>query len=82
MAKYTTLTELAAAFQSGELDRRDYFLMLDKGGNSMSLRRYTCGLSNEEIDASIEECDKIFKRAYDCPVEELCKLAGINSEWC
>lgn len=36
--KYTTITELAAAFKSGELDST-YHLVIDKGGCSLSLRQ-------------------------------------------
>lgn len=84
MAKYTTITELVAAFKSGELESKDYFLLIDKGGSCLSLRRYSNGeeMSDEEIDREAERCEALFKREYGNPVEELLTLAGINSERC
>jgi hypothetical protein len=80
MAKYTTLTELSEAIRRKELDGRDYCLMIDKGGSDLTLCRYSHG--DDDPDASADECKRIFKREYGNPVEELLKLAGINSERC
>lgn len=80
MAKYTTLKQLAEAFKSGELDRKDYFLCIDKGGNELTLHHYGAGLTDEQVDAKYEECQKIFKRRYGCPVQELLSMVGINAE--
>lgn len=78
--KYTTLTELSKAFKSGELDD-SYYLMVDKGGASLSL---CCsmrdGQSEEEHDDENDDLWKIFDREYGCPVEELLDLIGIPSE--
>lgn len=80
--KYTTLTQLAEAFKSGELDKREYFLLIDKGGNSLYLRRYSGELTDDEIDKEHERCEQLFRREYGNPVQELLTLAGINSEHC
>lgn len=81
MAKYTTLKELAAAFKSGEIDRGDYFLRIDKGGAQLRLRTYTADLTEEEVDSRNEHCEELFQRPYECPVQELLRIAGIPSEY-
>lgn len=75
--KYTTITELAAAFKSGELDST-YHLVIDKGGCSLSLRQDG---PEEGENERYEHCRQLFKRAYGCPLEELFELVGIPSEY-
>jgi hypothetical protein len=86
MPKYTTLTELSAAFKSGELDS-SYHLVIDKGGCSLRLRQDGPPMeeSEDEEEAAsqrYEACQRLFKREYECPLEELFELAGIPAEWC
>lgn len=76
--KYTTITELAAAFKSGELDS-SYHLVIDKGGCSLMLRQDGPVKGENE---RYEHCQKLFKRAYEYPLEELFELIGIPAEWC
>ena len=78
MAKYKTLTELSAAFKSGELDNT-YMGVMDKGGNSMHLHQTG---PEEGENERYERCQELFKREYDEPLTELMKLAGIPAEWC
>jgi len=73
MAKYTTLTELATAFRSGELDR-NFSVEIDKGGAVLSLHQF--GEEDTE-DERYERCQQIFKREYDDCLDELFTLAGI-----
>lgn len=80
MTQYTTLKQLAEAFANGELDRRDYFLCIDKGGSQLNLQHYGTALTDEQVDAKYEDCQRIFKRPYGCPVQELLSMVGINSE--
>ena len=56
MAKYTTLTELATAFRSGELDR-NFSVEIDKGGAVLSLHQF--GEEDTE-DERYERCQQIF----------------------
>lgn len=76
--KYTTITELAAAFKSGELDS-SYCVLMDKGGCEISLRQ--SGTEEGESER-YDKCREIFQRPYGCPMEELMSLAGIKAEWC
>lgn len=78
MAKYTTLTELSAAFKSGELDNT-YRLIIDKSGFDLTL---TQDGPEETEDERYERCHQLFEREYGEPVTELLGLAGIPSEWC
>lgn len=71
--KYTTLTQLHAAFQSGELDREVYYLVLDKSGNDITLQ------SRDDPD---KDCSTIFNHEYGTPLVELFSLLGIDAEWC
>jgi hypothetical protein len=83
-AKYTTLTELAQAFKSGELDK-SYYVRIDKGGNQLSLRQHgPTGTADDDDtdDERYEHCEALFDREYGDPLEELFRLAGIPSEWC
>lgn len=76
--KYTTLAELSAAFKSGELDST-YFVIMDKGGNSLDL----CQNGPEETeDERYAHCQSIFQWEYNEPLTELMRLAGIPAEWC
>ena len=75
MNKYTTITELAQAFKSGELDST-YSIMVDKGGCSLSLHQSG---PEEEEDERYNKCHEMFKREYGDPTEELLSLAGIPS---
>lgn len=84
--KYTTITELAAAFKSGELDS-SYHLVIDKGGCSLSLRQdgppmEDCEEAEEAESRRYDHCQQLFKREYACPLEELFELIGIRAEWC
>ena len=78
MPKYKNLTELSAAFKSGELDET-YMIIMDKGGNSLRLHQNG---PEETEDERYEHCEKLFNRAFGCPLQELMKLAGIPAEWC
>ncbi len=73
MAKYTTLTEVAAAFKSGELDET-YRIMIDKGGCQLSLDQDG---PEETEDERYDHCQELFDREYEDCIEELMKLAGI-----
>ena len=77
MAKYTTLTELAQAFKSGELDK-SYRVWIDKGGCQLSLDQIG---PEETEDERYDHCHELFDRDYGCCIEELMKLAGIPCEW-
>ena len=77
-AKYATLAELSAAFKSGELDA-GYCVVMDKGGNSLSLRQSGPEESEQAREA---HCASLFRWEYDCPMQELMALAGIPAEWC
>lgn len=76
MAKYTTLTEIAAAFKSGALDKT-YTIMIDKGGCALSL--WQSGPEDTE-DERYDHCCELFDREYEDCIEELMKLAGIPCE--
>ncbi len=77
--EYTTLTELSAAFKSGELDST-YHLVIDKGGQSLSLRQDG---TDEDEDERFEHCESLFcVPDYEGAFEELCALAGIPAERC
>ena len=77
--KYTTLTELSAAFKSGELDDT-YSIQIDKGGSCLSLGQVVPeDETDDEIDERYERCCRLFSRAYGDPTEELLALAGIPS---
>ncbi len=78
MPKYSTLQELKAAFDSGELDD-SYYVMLDKGGSSISLRQDG---PEETSDERWDRCHELFKWEYDNPIPTLLKMVGIRSEWC
>jgi len=79
--KYKNYRELADAFASGELDRKKYFLMLDKGSTENRLcYRYETSESEEDFDQKSEECEKLFDG--DRPVEELFEALGIPTEPC
>ena len=78
MPKYTTLTELAAAFKSGELDS-SYRIRIDKGGNSLRLLQSGPEETEEE---RYDHCQELFDRPYGECVTELMQLAGIPAEWC
>ena len=78
MPKYTTLTELAAAFKSGELDRT-YFVRMDKGGCLLTLEQHG---PEEGENERYEKCRELFKRPFGDPMPELMTLAGLPAEWC
>lgn len=73
MAKYTTLTEIAEAFKSGELDET-YVVTIDKGGCELSLQQSG---PEEKEDELYDHCQELFDRDYGCCIEELMGLAGI-----
>ena len=73
MAKYTTLTELAEAFKSGELDH-SFSVQIDKGGAALSLDQFGEEDTEEE---RYEHCQQLFKREYEDCLDELFTLAGI-----
>ena len=82
MAKYKTLEKLAAAFKCGELQRSEYVLVGDKGGQSLRLQPL-CATATE----CAEEQEYIRGKELFCqrdanPIEDLMKLAGIPFEWC
>jgi hypothetical protein len=87
--KYKNLQELAAAFQSGELSKEHYKLVLD---NDCSFLRY-CGPTPEGIeegsDAWWSFYDKKCDEAHDwfrgngySDLGDACTAAGIPNEWC
>ena len=69
---------MAEAFKSGELDD-SYFLIIDKGGCSLTL--YQTG-PEEGVDERYDRCQEIFEWEFDNPVGDLLQMAGIPSEWC
>lgn len=81
MPKYTTITELAEAFKSGELDA-SYHLVIDKGGCSLRLRQDGPPMpDSEEASQRYEHCKQLFRREYECPLDELFRIAGIPAQW-
>lgn len=84
MAKYKNYTQLAAAFKSGKLDKKKYFMMLDKSGTECSLSAHYDGkLSEEENEKLQEVCSDLFSPSGgDLPIEQALKCLGIPSEWC
>ena len=75
--KYKTYRELADAFNSGELDRNKYLLILDN--DSCDLTYAGDDMGEEE---AYEHCQSLFRgNGYD-DLKELCDAAGIPAEWC
>lgn len=78
---YKNYKELAEAFKSGELDKKHYFLMLDKSGTENTLsRHYDDSISEVENDRLMEEAGKMFPGDHE--IEEIFEAAGIPCEWC
>jgi hypothetical protein len=75
--RYKTLTELSAAFKSGELDD-SYRLIVDKCGCSLHLSQDG---PPETENKRFEHCQSLFQREYGDPMIELLALAGIPAEW-
>jgi hypothetical protein len=80
MLKYKNLTELAAAFKTGELKKNLYMLQLD---NDCSSLRYIGPIASEEdLDEKNDECDDWFRGNGYADLKEACEIAGIPCEWC
>jgi hypothetical protein len=75
MPKYTTFQGLAKAFASDELDTQKHYLLLDKGGTSISLMEY---------DSSTEESTQLDSFSWETgksPLDDLLNSMGIPTEW-
>jgi hypothetical protein len=83
MSKYKNLKELSEAFSNGEISRDDFFIMLDKGGSSISLDpRYTGEESDDEVDEKYEEAKKLFAGDRSVtPIEQALDALGIPYVW-
>ena len=87
--KYTTLTELSAAFRSGELDA-SYYVQVSSNGCSLTLKQRGpsdvagtyCLTDTDAEDARAEHCWTLFQREFESPLDELLNLVGIPAEWC
>lgn len=87
MAKYANLIELAEAFRSGELNRDEWFLMLDNDSSSL---RYKGPNPNEEdtdeydmfVDRKNDEANELFEGDGYADLKDACEAAGIPAEWC
>lgn len=87
--KYQNLKEVAAAFQSGELDREKYTLILD---NDDSFLQCTEPLpdgieeGSDEADAwerkQHERTMSLFRGNGYPDLQDACEAAGIPCEWC
>ncbi len=81
-AKYTTIAEVAKAFQSGELDRSTQSLLLDKGGMQVSLTyTYSDTLSEEENEKKWDESHRLVAIEYAEPLEQALTALGIPWQW-
>lgn len=87
--KYKNLKQLAAAFASGELDRKQYKLILDNDSSHLSW----CGplpvgmkKDSDAADAYMDEMDDKAGAMYRgngyADLQEACEAAGIPCEWC
>lgn len=75
--KYKSYTELAKAFQTGELDKEKYILIMD---NDSCHLRYSGDDMDE--DEAYEHCQKLFKGGGYGDIVDVCHAAGIPADWC
>lgn len=81
MAKYKNYKQLSEAFKSGSLDKKKYYLMLDKGGTENSLCHiYNPSLSEAENEREDEKASKMFSGEHE--IETVFEALGIPCEWC
>lgn len=86
--KYKNLTEVKAAFDSGELSRDDWYLALD---NDYSALKY-CGAYPEGIEEDSPEAELFYDKKNDegrgmyegkgyYDLKDMADAAGIPAEW-
>jgi hypothetical protein len=89
MKKYETIAELAAAFKNGELDKKNYKLVLD---NDVSYLTY-CGPLPDDIEKDSDEeyywlgkkrdeANAMFRGNGYADLLAACRAAGIPADWC
>jgi hypothetical protein len=77
---YPSLREVVAAFHSGELNRATHYLVIDKGGSELYLRRrYDESLSEDENDELDLNSPRMSLEAS--PLSTALELLGIPAEW-
>lgn len=77
---YPSLREVVSAFRSGELNATTHYLVIDKGGSELYLRRrYDASLSEDEND----ELDLLSPRLSleASPLLTALALLGVPAEW-
>lgn len=78
---YKTIQSLSDAFNSGELDKSKFFLMLDKSGNAVSLSMsYDNDLTDIQNEKAEAEAPKS-KIEYATPLEQALTILGIPWKW-
>lgn len=87
--KYKNLKQLAAAFASGELDRKKYRLILDNDDSFLTycgpLPRGMKKDSDEAAswrDSKSDEARQWFRGNGYADLLDACEAAGIPSQWC
>lgn len=87
--KYKNLTELAAAFRSGDLNRAHYTLVLDNDGSWLRyIGPLPDGVARDSeaadvwLDAKHDECRAWFRGNGYSDLSDACDAAGIPNEWC
>lgn len=80
--KYKDYAALSAAFKSGELDAKKYYIMLDKGGADASLCFQDENLSEEDNEAMNDKCASLFDPKYSDHIDDLYSALGIPMQWC
>lgn len=82
--KYPTIKDLAAAFASGELDKKQYRLTLDNDDSFLSFIGPVPRGADKDCyrDTKNDECRTWFRGNGYRDVLDACEAAGIPSEWC
>lgn len=82
MPKYKNYAELSAAFKSGELDAKHYYISLDKGGYDARLCYSNDEMDDGKLDEKNDEAKEIFTPPYRRHIHDLYAALGIPVEDC
>lgn len=80
MAKYKTITELAAAFKKKKLSQH-HFLRLDKGGSQVCLDYHDEFATESLNQEKSNECIDLYDPEYGGLIDEALTALGIPFEW-